>query len=300
MSWMAFTGALFLWTALHWAAYSRAEDALGQLGRLAPSREFPRVPAIGPARPVLLPELDAPLPLPPGTLAAPLPLCRWLDPEASGIGMTAGWSDEQRRIFGAYAAQRGSPGGAGTSPERVLRGLRRSEIFTIDSVTHALEAIRLEADGGADLGPAGALVSGLLEVHGSDGTGQGRSQFRLIVSLRPGAVDRLERARNFSKGRTGHLFRGGRLVKGLRDFRLKDGPPSLQISVSEDGGVADVDVDYRGLFEGHFKPYNSDAMARGPQKDSSGRPIDNLRRHSERWGPFLSPARLLALDCLDP
>ena len=61
-------------------------------------------------------------------------------------------------------------------------------------------------------------------------------------------------------------------------FRLRNGPPSIQVSVSRDGRMADVDVDYRSsgfpkaLLNGHLSAANSDVRAG-----------NNLERHDNRW-----------------
>ena len=61
-------------------------------------------------------------------------------------------------------------------------------------------------------------------------------------------------------------------------YRLKNGPPSIQFSISRDHKLSDIDVDYRssgfpkGLVNGHLSASNSDVRAG-----------NNLDRHDGRW-----------------
>ena len=61
-------------------------------------------------------------------------------------------------------------------------------------------------------------------------------------------------------------------------YRLKNGPPSIQFSISRDHKLSDIDVDYRssgfpkGLVNGHLSAANSDVRAG-----------NNLDRHDGRW-----------------
>ena len=61
-------------------------------------------------------------------------------------------------------------------------------------------------------------------------------------------------------------------------YRLKNGPPSIQFSITRDERMSDIDVDYRSstfpkaLFNGHLTAGNSDVRAGG-----------NLDTHDDRW-----------------
>jgi hypothetical protein len=48
-------------------------------------------------------------------------------------------------------------------------------------------------------------------------------------------------------------------------------------------GVGHVHIDYRGLGEGHYKNYNSDLRAVGPER-SGGQPIGNYERYKSWFG----------------
>lgn len=53
----------------------------------------------------------------------------------------------------------------------------------------------------------------------------------------------------------------------------------------KNAGVGHVHIDYRGLWEGHYKLYNSDVRAIGPQK-AGGIPISNYERYKSWFGPI--------------
>jgi len=61
-------------------------------------------------------------------------------------------------------------------------------------------------------------------------------------------------------------------------YRLKNGPPSIQSSITRDERTSDIDADHRSstfpkaLFDGHLTAGNSDV-----------RTGDNLATHDNRW-----------------
>src|SRR4030095_9617874 len=102
----------------------------------------------------------------------------------------------------------------------------------------------------------------------------GDRQYRLYCYLKPGALDILGSSREFHRERDNTVYHKGFPIS----FRLKNGPPSIQISISRAQRMAAVDVDYRSstfpkaLFNGHLTASNSDVRAG-----------DNLDRHDNRW-----------------
>ncbi len=93
---------------------------------------------------------------------------------------------------------------------------------------------------------------------------QGDEQFRLYVRLREGARETLEKSRQFVRSRENTVYHAGFPV----DFRQAGKMPTLQISMSEDGTKADIDVDYRSskmpeaMWNGHLSSANSDVQGR--------------------------------------
>jgi len=145
---------------------------------------------------------------------------------------------------------------------------------TFDAVTHALIKVKMTDANGKGLGRAFDLVDAVDEVMGEAADVGGDRQFRLYVYLKPGALDILGSSREFHRERDNTVYHKGFPIS----FRLKNGPPSIQISISRDQRMADVDVDYRSstfpkaLFNGHLTASNSDVRAG-----------DNLDRHDNRW-----------------
>lgn len=96
----------------------------------------------------------------------------------------------------------------------------------------------------------------------------------MYVYLKPNAFDILGNSREFERSRDNTIYHKGFPIS----FRLKNGPPSVQFSISRGRRMADIDVDYRSesfpkaLFSGHLTAANSDVRAG-----------NNLDRHDDRW-----------------
>ncbi len=135
------------------------------------------------------------------------------------------------------------------------------------------------------------LITGQYNGFNKDRKKDGKTQFRLLVTLKEGAVAQLLNSEEFEKKTitNGHIYKGGDEATSVDgNIRLKsvDGNPArLQFSYDENNLLeGDIDVDYRGYVgEGHNKPYNSDIRAVGPEEDN-GTPINNLERHNQRYG----------------
>ncbi len=181
---------------------------------------------------------------------------------------------EQQRLVGELIARYNRLANAKLDPAAAYDDSRLSVRTTFDAVSHALLTTRLTRDNGEPMGNALDLVDVLEEIAGEVPKAPGDRQFRIYVIMRPGALDKLEAAREFRRGADNTVFHKGYPVC----YRLQGGVPSIQISLTRDGSRADIDVDYRsskipvGLFNGHLKSDNSDIRAG-----------NNVERHSNRW-----------------
>jgi len=183
-------------------------------------------------------------------------------------------SDVQRGLIDDIVARFCRITGREVSPAEIYDGARLSVRTTFEAVSHALSRSTLTDPGtGAPLGRPIDLIDHLERVEGRVRGRGGDRQFRLYVALEPGALDTLERSREFRRTADNTIFHKGYPLS----FRQEGGYPSLQFSVSRDGARADIDVDYRSskfpnaLFNGHLTSANSDVRA------------GNYPRHDRRW-----------------
>lgn len=148
---------------------------------------------------------------------------------------------------------------------------------TFDAVTHALLSTKLTGPKGAPLGTALDLIELVEGVHGHVPDARGDHQFRVYVKLKPDALSRLYRSREFRRTGDNTIYHIGYPI----NFRQQGGAPSIQFSVTRTGRRADIDVDYRSssgpqaLVNGHLTAANSDVRA-------GGNPV----KHSSRWNGF--------------
>lgn len=207
--------------------------------------------------------------------------------DAHGLAY-ANLSEEQRRLFSTYAAKHNN--GGKLTDEQVYATLDESQMATFESITNALEKTQLtDKKTGKSLGNALSLVGSLDEIVGENIGG--KNHLRLYVNLTSEGVGTLEHAKQFGGGifnamAADHKRYGkdGKVITEFPDNLREDGGlPSLQISYAKDRIQADIDIDYRGLGEGHTKHYNSDVRQTGPEIDSKGRPINNYLRYIDRW-----------------
>jgi len=161
------------------------------------------------------------------------------------------------------------------TPQQWFDQLTLSERTTFDAVTHALMSTELTDANGEDLGPAIDIIAGLERIAGQYSGRGGDQQFRLYVKLQPDAVETLERSTQFFSDHENTVYHVGY----PHSYRQEGNVPNMQVSVSEDGLRADIDVDYRSskspqaLFNGHLTSSNSDVRAG-----------DNHDKHTARWG----------------
>jgi hypothetical protein len=186
----------------------------------------------------------------------------------------AGLAVDQQRLYAPFATTDAEARGRQMTAETHFEAQTISERTTYDAVTHALLHSQLTDAQGASLGRAFDLIVGLERVAGQYYGRGGDQQFRLYVTLKPDAVQMLERAVEFFPGHENSAYHAGY----PHSFRQVGKVPNMQVSVSEDGLKADIDVDYRSsrlpaaLFNGHLTAANSDVRAG-----------DNVERHSGRW-----------------
>ena len=181
---------------------------------------------------------------------------------------------EQRRLVDEFVRRYNATAGGKFVPEVAYDNARMSVRTTFDAVTHALLNAKLTDAQGKSLGRALDLVEAVDEVMGEESGVGGDRQFRLYVYLKPNTMEILAKSQQFFRDKDNATYHKGFPIS----YRLKDGPPSIQLSISRDKKMADADVDYRsssfpkGLFNGHLTASNSDVRAG-----------DNLQRHDNRW-----------------
>ncbi len=147
---------------------------------------------------------------------------------------------------------------------------------TFDAVTNALMTTPLTDASGERFADALEIVERVEAVQGHIPGASGDRQFRIYAHLKEGAVDMLERSREFERGVDNTVYHRGYPIS----YR-QEGAPSIQVSIATDVRRADIDVDYRSssfpvaLFNGHLTASNSDVRAGG-----------NYDRHANRWSGF--------------
>ncbi|MGB7439395.1 MAG: hypothetical protein WBR26_04545 [Candidatus Acidiferrum sp.] len=180
----------------------------------------------------------------------------------------------QRRLIDDYVHNYNETTDSKIVAQSAYDDARLSVRTTFDAVTHALLNAKISDADGKSLGHAIDLVASIDDVMGEEAGLGGDRQFRLYVYLKPNAYDALTDSQELFRDRDNTMYHKGFPIC----FRLENGPPSIQISISRDHRMADIDVDYRSskfpqaLFNGHLSAANSDVRAG-----------DNLDRHDRRW-----------------
>jgi len=181
---------------------------------------------------------------------------------------------EQKRLLDDFVRRYNQTTGSKLNPEQAYNGARVSVRTTFDAITHALVSTKLTNEKGQNLGLAIDLVEALDQVLGEEAGAGGDRQFRMYVYLKPNAIETLSSSREFFHDKDNTIFHKGFPI----NYRLKNGPPSIQFSITRDERMSDIDVDYRSstfpkaLFNGHLTAGNSDVRAGG-----------NLDTHDNRW-----------------
>jgi hypothetical protein len=181
---------------------------------------------------------------------------------------------EQKSLIDNFIRNYNATTGNKLVAEQAYDNARLSIRTTFDAVTHALLNAKMTDAKGKSLGRAIDLVEAVDQVMGEESGVGGDLQFLLYVYLKPNAVDILGRSQEFFHDKDNSVYHKGFPIC----YRLKNGPPSIQFSISRDHKMSDVDVDYRssgfpkGLVNGHLSASNSDVRAG-----------NNLDRHDGRW-----------------
>jgi hypothetical protein len=181
---------------------------------------------------------------------------------------------EQKRLVDDYVSRYNQTTGSKIVPQEAYDNARLSLRTTFDAITHALLKAKLTDAQGKSLGRAIDLVDSVDEVMGEGSGVGGDRQFRIYVYLKPNALGVLSTSQEFFRDRDNTSYHKGFPIC----YRLKNGPPSIQFSISRDNKMADVDVDYRSsgfpkaLVNGHLSASNSDVRAG-----------NNLDKHDGRW-----------------
>ena len=181
---------------------------------------------------------------------------------------------EQKRLIDDFIRNYNATTASNLVAEQAYDNARLSIRTTFDAVTHALLNAKMTDAQGKSLGRAIDLVEAVDQVMGEESGVGGDLQFRLYVYLRSDALDILNRSQEFFHDKDNSVYHKGFPIC----YRLKNGPPSIQFSISRDQKLSDIDVDYRSsgfpkaLVNGHLSASNSDVRAG-----------NNLDRHDRRW-----------------
>lgn len=181
----------------------------------------------------------------------------------------------QTTLFDQWAAEQNTKKGTNLQPAAAYASLSVSQRTTYEAVTHALSRSRLTAEGGKALkANALELIEDINEIAGQVKGARGDLQFRVYVRLAPDAQDVLTQSREFFRDKDNTVFHKGY----PNNYRQRGKVPTVQISIANEGGNADIDVDYRSskapksLVNGHLRSANSDVRVGG-----------NYLGHVSRW-----------------
>jgi hypothetical protein len=161
----------------------------------------------------------------------------------------------QRRLIDDYVRTYNETTGSQIIAAAAYDAARLSIRTTFDAVTHALLNAPMTDAHGKSLGHAIDLVANIDDVMGEEPGMGGDRQFRLYVYLQPNAFAALNNSVGFKRDRDNTMYHKGFPIC----FRLRNGAPSIQFSISRDLRMADIDVDYRSsklpqaLFNGHLR-----------------------------------------------
>ena len=184
----------------------------------------------------------------------------------------------QQELFQTYVDNYNATRGSQYTAEERFERLTASEQTTFYGITHALLQTSLTDASGTSLGLAIDRIEGVNRIAGQyDGMG-GDQQFRIYVALKPGTRQLLDKSREFFVDHENTVYHIG----FPHSYRQAGKEPNMQMSLSEDGLRADIDVDYRSsrtpqsLFNGHLTAANSDVRAG-----------DNPKLHNARWSGLI-------------
>ena len=206
-------------------------------------------------------------------IAAPAPSAR------ADRRVFADLTPQQRLLFETYVKGYNASRGSQYTVEEGFDRLTISEQTTFYGVTHALMNSRLTDAQGASLGTALDRVASIERIAGQYAGRGGDEQFRLYVDMKPDTRDVLEKSREFFRDHENTVYHVGY----PHSYRQVGKEPNVQVSLSEDGQRADIDVDYRAskspqsMFNGHLTAGNSDI-----------RVGENSTKHGARWSGLIT------------
>ena len=186
---------------------------------------------------------------------------------------------QQRALFETYVKGYNASRGSQYTAEQSFDRLTISEQTTFYGVTHAMMNSRLTDAQGASLGTALDRVASIERIAGQYAGRGGDEQFRLYVDMKPDTRDVLEKSQEFFRDHENTVYHVGY----PHSYRQVGREPNMQVSLSEDGLRADIDVDYRAsktpqsMFNGHLTAGNSDI-----------RVGENSTRHGVRWSGLIT------------
>ena len=175
-------------------------------------------------------------------------------------------------------------------PQVAYNNLPLSIKTTFNAVTHALLSTPLTDASGSKLGSAIQIIDKLETVHGAIPGTRGDDQFRIYIQLKPGALEVLDRSREFRRMADNGVYHKGYPIC----YRSLPVVPSIQVSATRDKTRADLDVDYKssrfpkGLVDGHLTAGNSDVRA-GNNYDTH---VNRWQGLNNWWRSLLSLARV--------
>lgn len=179
-----------------------------------------------------------------------------------------------RALFEKWAAGHASRDGGPAAARKSFIDLPVSRRSVFAAITNALLFTKLTDPAGRQIGSAIDLVESIDSIAGQEQGKGSDEQFRLYVTLKEGAIDKLAVSREFVHGKNNTVFHKGFPI----NYRQNGTTPTLQFSIATDRIKADIDVDYKSsgfpaaLFNGHLSAVNSDVRATG-----------NYPTHLRRW-----------------
>jgi hypothetical protein len=199
---------------------------------------------------------------------------------------------EQKTLVDDWFRRFGEVVKKAVSPQEGYDNLPLSTKTSFGAITHALIHTTLKDQAGTSMGASAiTLIDRVDSVAGKIEGAGGDEQFRIYVVLKPNALDILAKSQEFGRGPDNVVFHKGYPIC----YRSKNGAPSIQVSATRDGKLADIDVDYRSskfpafLVNGHLSASNSDVRAG-----------NNDERHNGQWSGLNSWWRgFLGLPLLD-
>lgn len=183
-----------------------------------------------------------------------------------------------RALFEKWAKQQSAKDGKAVDARGRFLALSVSRRSTFAAITNGLLFTSLTDASGKRFGPAIDLVDSIDAIAGEEEGKGSDEQFRLYVSLKPGALGKLDISREFVHGKNNTIFHKGFPI----NYRQKGSVPTLQFSIANDKIKADIDIDYKSsgfpaaLFNGHLSAANSDVRSTG-----------NYSTHLRRWPGLL-------------